>query len=176
MRFVPEEAELIGLPIAFVCSERKKGTVVKEKILASAGGERTYILVLDEGDEALASIAAFAEKNDISAASVTAIGAFQSATIAFFDFSTRKYNEIPVPEQSEVLSMIGDIAVDDDGKASLHLHVVLGLSDGSTRGGHFLKGHVHPTLEVVVRETPACLRRKKNHDLGIALIDLSAEN
>lgn len=148
---------------------------MEEKMLASVGGERSYILVLGDGDEALASITAFAERNGISAASVTAIGAFKAATIAFFEFSTKTYKEIPVPEQSEVLSMIGDIAVDENGDASPHLHVILGLCDGSTRGGHFLKGYVRPTLEVMVRETPANLRRKKNKDLGIALIDLSTE-
>ncbi|MGQ3296268.1 MAG: PPC domain-containing DNA-binding protein, partial [Shinella sp.] len=32
--------------------------------------------------------------------------------------------------------------------------------------------HVRPTLEVVVRETPAELKRSHRPDLGIALIDL----
>jgi uncharacterized protein len=53
------------------------------------------------------------------------------------------------------------------------MHAVLGLSDGTTRGGHFLKGIVRPTLEVTVVETPAHLRRHKRPELGIALIDLS---
>lgn len=70
-----------------------------------------------------------------------------------------------------MLSAIGDVAVGDDGKASLHVHVVLGLSDGSTPGGHLLKGTVHPTLEVVLTETPVRLRRRKRPELGIALID-----
>jgi uncharacterized protein len=65
-----------------------------------------------------------------------------------------------VSEQSEVLSAIGDIAIGDDNRASLHVHIVLGLSDGSTRGGHLLKGTVHPTLEVVLTATPAMLRRR----------------
>jgi uncharacterized protein len=68
-----------------------------------------------------------------------------------------------------VLSAIGDVAIADDGKASLHIHVVLGLSDGSTRGGHFLSGIVRPTLE-----SPVTLRRKKRPDLGIALVDPEA--
>ncbi|MCS3893318.1 putative DNA-binding protein with PD1-like motif [Bradyrhizobium japonicum USDA 38] len=72
-----------------------------------------------------------------------------------------------------MLSAIGDIAVGDDGKASLHVHVVLGLADGSTRGGHLLEGKVRPTLEVVITDTPAQLKRKKKPDLGIALIDLA---
>jgi predicted DNA-binding protein with PD1-like motif len=73
-----------------------------------------------------------------------------------------------------VLSAIGDVAVGDDGKSSLHIHVVLGLSDGTTRGGHLLEGKVRPTLEVVLTDTPAKLRRKKRADIGIALIDLEA--
>ena len=71
------------------------------------------------------------------------------------------------------LSLLGDIATGDDGKPSLHMHAVLGLSDGTTRGGHFLKGIVRPTLEVTIVETPARLRRRKRPELGIALIDLS---
>ena len=66
---------------------------------------------------------------------------------------------------------MGDIAKGDDGKASLHMHAVLGLKDGSVRGGHFLKGIVRPTLEVTIVETPAHLRRRKRAELGIALID-----
>ena len=145
---------------------------MKHKLLVEDAGERSFILVLDEGEEAFATIRDFAGKNGIAAASITAIGAFRAARIAFFEFDTKTYAPIPVEVQSEVLSMIGDIAVDDEGKASLHLHVVLGLSDGTTRGGHFLEGHVHPTLEVMLRETPARLRRRKRPELGIALIDL----
>ena len=63
---------------------------------------------------------------------------------------------------------------DADGAASVHLHAVLGLSDGSTRGGHFLDGVVHPTLEVMVTETPRHLCRRKRPELGIALLDLAA--
>lgn len=145
---------------------------MKHKLLASDAGERTFILILEEGDEAFACLTDFARKEGVTAASVTAIGAFRAATVAFFEFETKHYRKIPVEVQSEVLSMIGDVAVDDKGEASLHLHVVLGLSDGSTKGGHFLEGHVRPTLEVVVRETPARLRRRHRADLGIALIEI----
>src|SRR5205814_9350423 len=65
-----------------------------------------------------------------------------------------KYRRIPVDEQCEVLSLIGDVAEGQDGPI-VHAHVVLGLSDGTTRGGHLLEGLVFPTLEVVVTETPA---------------------
>jgi hypothetical protein len=67
---------------------------------------------------------------------------------------------IPVEEQCEVLSPIGDVAEDRD------VHVVLGLSDGTTRGGHLIEGRVFPTLEVVVTENPAELRKVMHPSSG----------
>lgn len=132
--------------------------------------DRVFVLVLDAGEEAFKAITDFANREQIDGASVTAIGAFSETEVGWFDLAVKKYRPIPVKEQSEVLSLMGDIAKGDDGKASLHLHAVLGLKDGSLRGGHFLSGMVQPTLEITITETVAHLRRKKRPDLGIALI------
>jgi uncharacterized protein len=143
------------------------------KIAGDAGAE-TRVVILESGEEAFAALTKFANDAGITAASLTAIGAFEKATIGWFDIEKKTYKKIEVAEQCEVLSAIGDIAVGDDGKASLHVHVVLGLSDGTTRGGHLIEGRVRPTLEVVLTDTPDKLRRKKRADIGIALIDLNA--
>ncbi len=134
--------------------------------------ERNFVLVLDDGEEAFASITRFCEENNITGASLTAIGAFRQASLGFFDFSRKSYIDIPVETQSEVLSAIGDVAIDDEGQASVHMHAVLGFSDGSTKGGHFISGIVHPTMEIIIRESAVALRRRKKPDLGIALIDV----
>lgn len=142
------------------------------KISGKAGPE-TRVVILDSGEEAFTTLTKFANDAAITAASLTAIGAFERATIGWFDLEKKSYKKIEIAEQCEVLSAIGDIAVGDDGKASLHVHVVLGLADGTTRGGHLLEGKVRPTLEVVIADTPAHLRRKKKPDLGIALIEIA---
>jgi predicted DNA-binding protein with PD1-like motif len=129
-------------------------------------------LILDQGEEAFKSIAEFADREKLSGASVSAIGAFSTAKLGWFDLAAKQYRPIEVNEQCEVLSLIGDIAQGDDGKASLHLHAVLGLKDGTVRGGHFMSGSVQPTLEVTIRESVVHLRRKKRSDLGIALISV----
>ncbi|HEX2822791.1 MAG TPA: PPC domain-containing DNA-binding protein [Streptosporangiaceae bacterium] len=131
----------------------------------------TYVVVCDPGDEAVAALSQFARAERLEAAQITAVGAFERATVGWFDRAIKQYRPIAVDEQCEVLSLIGDVAEGEDGP-SLHVHVVLGLSDGTTRGGHLLEGHVFPTLEVVVTETPAELRKVIHPDLGIALIDL----
>lgn len=145
---------------------------MKAKLVSKDDGVKTHVVVLESGEEAFAALTDYVNKSRITAASLSAIGAFENATVAFFEYDTKSYKDIPVAEQSEVLSMLGDVAVDDGGNASLHIHVVLGLADGSVRGGHFIKGTVRPTLEIILTEAPATLRRRKRADLGIALIDL----
>jgi predicted DNA-binding protein with PD1-like motif len=147
---------------------------MQSKLVAESAGQRTFVLVLDPGEEAFSTISDFAGKQQVGAASLTALGAFSTATVGWFDLAARTYRKIPVEQQCEVLSALGDIAIDDSGKPSLHVHVVLGLSDGSTRGGHLIDGLVQPTLEVTLVEPPVHLRRRKRPELGIALIDLAA--
>jgi uncharacterized protein len=110
-------------------------------------------VVCDPGDEAVAALTQFARAERLEAAHITAVGAFERATVGWFDRAARDYRRIPVDEQCEVLSLIGDVAEGQDGPI-LHVHVVLGLSDGTTRGGHLLEGRVFPTLEAIVTETP----------------------
>ena len=146
---------------------------MQSRLVSENAGEQIFVLVLDAGEEAFAAITDFAARCKLEGASLTALGAFECATVGWFDLAKKTYRPIEVASQCEALSLLGDIAVGDDGKPSLHLHAVLGLEDGTTRGGHFLKGIVRPTLEVTIVETPARLRRKKRPELGIALIDLS---
>jgi predicted DNA-binding protein with PD1-like motif len=68
-----------------------------------------------------------------------------------------------------VLSLIGDVAL-KDGQPKVHAHIVVGRSDGSTRGGHLIEGHVRPTLEVILTESPEHLRKEIDQESGLALI------
>ena len=136
------------------------------------GPPRTTVLVLAEGESATDELTRFAAGHDVGAAAFTAIGAFRNAVLGFFDLETRRYVEIPVAEQTEVLSMTGDLGRGEDGEVALHAHVVLGRRDGSTCGGHLLSATVRPTLEVMVTASPGDLRRHYRNNVGLALIDV----
>ena len=139
---------------------------MKSKHIAADAEAQIHVVILDLGEEAFAALTRFANESAIAAASLTAIGAFERATVGWFDIASKSYRKIEVDEQCEVLSAIGDVAVGDDGKPSLHVHIVLGLADGSTRGGHLLSGTVRPTLEVVLTEVPATLDERSGRTLG----------
>jgi hypothetical protein len=135
---------------------------------------RTWAVVLETGDEANACLLAFAREQQLSAAHLTAIGAFRRAVLGYFDWDDKDYKRNAVDEQVEVVALIGDVALKDD-EPKLHMHAVLGQADGRALGGHLLEGHVRPTLEVIVTEAPAHLRRRHDPQSGLALIHLDKE-
>lgn len=143
---------------------------MKSKLLNEAR-EKTWALVFDAGDTVMEGLTRFARENDLRGAHFTAIGAFQSATLYYFDWESKEYQEIPVEEQVEVLTLAGDIA-EKDGEPKVHAHVVLGTRDGSARGGHLKEARVRPTLEVILTEEPAHLVRRHDDETGLALISL----
>jgi len=137
---------------------------------------RVFAVVLDAGEEIAASLEEFARETGVDAASFTAIGAISTATLGFFDPELGDYRGIPVTEQAEVVSLVGDITrssdSDDSDTRTVHGHIVVARSDGSTIGGHLIRASVYPTLEIVVHESPAHLRRSYDPRTGLALIDL----
>ncbi|MEX3858220.1 PPC domain-containing DNA-binding protein [Paraburkholderia sp. BR10923] len=147
---------------------------MKSKLLETdAQGGRTYVVVFDTGEEAVGGLKAFAGDNGIEGARVSAIGALQCGVVAWLNWETKTYEPISVDEQCEVISILGDVAKGDDGRPSLHLHGLLGLKGGRTVGGHIQELHVRPTLDVMLVEAPAHLRRTSHSELGgIALIAL----
>ena len=140
------------------------------KLLAQNGGLRTFAVILETGEEAMQALKTFADKEGMSAAHLSAIGAFSHGTISYFEWDAKAYREIPVKEQVEVASLSGDIALAPDGRPAVHVHVVLGRRDGSALAGHLLKGYVRPTLEIIVTETPAHLHKRFDPASGLALI------
>jgi hypothetical protein len=130
-----------------------------------------FVLVFERGDEVIEQLTAWCNEQRIIAARLTGVGGFSTATVAWFDPQAHQFREIAVTEQVELLALNGDVA-EQDGKAAVHAHVVLGTCHGTTRGGHLIAGHVRPTVELVVDAAPAHLRRRYDPGTGLALIAL----
>ncbi|GIH17525.1 PPC domain-containing DNA-binding protein [Rugosimonospora africana] len=133
------------------------------------GRQRVLVVVCDKGEDPVTTVTAAVQERGIQAATVTAVGGLSAGELGYFDRMSRQYLPIPVTEQVEVLSLVGDVA-GQDGKPRLHLHAVLGRRDGSTLGGHLLRGEVWPTLEVMVTEVAPELARRYDPETGLSLI------
>jgi predicted DNA-binding protein with PD1-like motif len=143
---------------------------MKSKVLHEAAGQRTIALIFETGDEVMSTLTSFAAKNALSGTHFTAIGAFQSATLGYYDWNKKDYKRIPVAEQVEVVSLVGDIAAGENDKSKVHAHVVLGRTDGTALAGHLIEATVRPTLELILTESPHHLHRVHDPTTGLALI------
>lgn len=137
--------------------------------LAKDANGRTAVLVFDHGDDVMPVLTQWCVEQGVTAAHFTAIGAFERVVVAWFDWQSKEYRQIRIDEQVEVLSLAGDVAI-NDGEPAIHAHIVVGRHDASTRGGHFVGGTVRPTLELVMQESPAHLRKRHDPESGLALI------
>jgi predicted DNA-binding protein with PD1-like motif len=143
---------------------------MKSKLIHD-GEEKTFALVFETGEEVTAGLLRFAREHQLAGAHLTAIGAFERVILGFFEVANRNYKKIPIEEQVELVSLVGNIALDGEGAPKLHAHAVVGKPDGTAHGGHLLEAHVRPTLEVIVTESSRHLRRKMRPELGVALLD-----
>jgi predicted DNA-binding protein with PD1-like motif len=130
---------------------------------------KIYALILDSGDDVTSSLQSLAKDKQLSAAQFTAIGAFSGVTLGFFSFQTKDYKKIEINEQVEVLVLTGDISLYKN-EPKLHAHVVIGKEDGTAHGGHLIKAKTHPTLEIIITESPSYLKREMDEETGLALI------
>lgn len=146
---------------------------MQAKLLHEAHGQRTYAVILASGDEVMTSLKDFVSREKITAAQISAIGALSDVVIQYFDWEKKDYMKISVREQVEVASLLGDVA-EMDGKPALHLHVVVGKRDGQAMAGHLGEAHARPTLEIIITENPAHLRKRYDPASKLALIRMDA--
>ncbi len=147
-----------------------KAPGMEAKLVKDTPEEKIYAVIFHKGDEALSGLTDFAIEHKVQDAHFTAIGAVSSATLAWLDVQKKIYHRIDVAQQTEVLSLIGDVAT-FNGKPVVHMHAILGRQDGSTIGGHVFELNVNPTLEVFVTVNTMPLKKRPDDASGMKLID-----
>ena len=160
--------------------ENQKGFIKPEEIKANKQapgmhakelGEHTWAVIFSSGDEIFSGLTNWAAEHQVRSAHLTAVGALKSAVLGYYDLEHRAYRKIAVDELVELLSLIGDFAI-DNGKPVLHAHVIVGRQDGSMRGGHLIEAYASPTTEVFVTTSPIELQRTFDPVSGLDLITI----
>ena len=147
-----------------------KAPNMQVKLVKDTPEEKVYVIVFLKGDEVLSGLTDFAAKYNVGDAHFTGIGAVSSATTAWIDLDKKLYRPTVTNQQVEVLSLIGEIAA-FNGKPVVHMHAILGRSDGTTVGGHVWELNVNPTVEVFLTANATPLAKRPDPDSGLKLID-----
>jgi uncharacterized protein len=160
-------------PSDFQPESGKAPSVQARAFAQTSDGSRPWALVFGKGDEVMSGLADWAKRENIKAGHLTAIGALSSVLFGWFDKDLRAYRDIPVDEQVECISLIGDVGF-AEGKPALHVHGSVGRSDGTLVGGHVLRAVAWPTLEVFVTVFERPLAKRKDQETDLELFDLSS--
>ncbi|RLI30788.1 hypothetical protein DRO48_02490 [Candidatus Bathyarchaeota archaeon] len=135
--------------------------------------KRVLFYRLKTGEDLLEAIKRRADESGIESGVFMAIGALKKAKLAYYDIKERKYVEIPVDEEVELLSCLGNISK-KDGETVIHAHVVVGDRTGKTTGGHLMQGSpVAATVELAIFDCPELkLKRSLDEATGLYLLNL----
>lgn len=136
----------------------------------ASGPPRRFQLVYGYGDDLIAGLYDYANKEKPVSASFSAIGALQKTALAFFHRREKVYLTIPVRDQSELVSLTGNITKKGEVYV-VHAHAVVSLADGKTLGGHLLYTEVWPTVELIVHEYDVPLERELDCGSDLWLIN-----
>jgi len=136
--------------------------------MISHSHDGTHFLVLKKGEEFVASLTAFLTEKNITAGSISGLGAIKDVDIAYYDLTTKTYLRKVFPDIYELLSATGNAAL-LDGKHFPHVHVVIGDRDYRTFGGHLFSATVAATVELSILAMPFVVERKHDEDTGLKL-------
>lgn len=155
-------------------TERGRAPGLQSHLISeNPGGEKTYAVVFAKGDEVLSGLTEFAARADLISGCFTAIGALQSARFGWFDRARKAYRHIPIKEQVELVSLIGNVAL-VNGAPQIHAHGGVAFPNGEMRGGHLLEAVAWPTVELFFTTWPTPLIKEHDQETDLSLFNLKA--
>ncbi len=123
--------------------------------------ERELVVRLEDGEnvhERLSSLGLAA------GAVIGGIGMLRDVTLSYW--TGKEYRQFHVEGPAELLSLQGNFSL-KEGEPFVHLHAVLGLEDGSVRGGHLMDATVNETNEIVIRKLEGVVMERRQEPSGL---------
>ena len=130
---------------------------------------RAFVGRLETGSDLVVEIERFCAEQGVMAAQVTVIGAVRRARYAYYEQDDHRYRELESDTHHEITGFVGNVSLRDD-RPFLHAHATFADADGSTVGGHLLRGIEVFAAEVMIRELGGVnLMRQPDDATGLAL-------
>ncbi len=125
---------------------------------------------IDRGEEICEQLKVICEKEGVTLASVSAIGAVGDFTVGVFNPHTKEYKANTFTGDYEIVSLLGNVT-ELDGKFYSHLHMSAGDEEGKVFGGHLNRAVVSATCEMVIDVIDGRVDRKFSDEIGLNLLE-----
>lgn len=130
--------------------------------------ENTIIARLDKGEEILEQVKKIALRENISLASVQALGAVDQFTVGVFKTEEKEYLANEFQGSFEIVSLTGTINT-MQGEFYCHLHMSAGNEKGEVFGGHLNRAVISATCEMVITVIDGKVDRYHDEEIGLNL-------
>lgn len=128
--------------------------------------EDTILVRLDKGDAIAKSLLEVAEKEGVTLASVSGIGATDDFEVGVFDLARSDYERYRFSGNHEIVALVGNLTT-KDGAPYLHLHITCAGEGGKIVGGHLFEGIISLTAEIFLHKGAGRADRLRDETLGI---------
>lgn len=128
----------------------------------------TIVARMDKGEEILEQVKAIAQKEQITLASVQALGAVDRFTVGVFKTEEKEYLANEFTGSFEIVSLTGTINTMND-EFYCHLHMSAGNEKGEVFGGHLNRAVISATCEMVINVIDGKVDRYHDEEIGLNL-------
>lgn len=131
-----------------------------------------YFLRLNRGEHLRECLEQFAQESKLEGAWLNGLGGATKVELGFYNLDTQAYQWRIIEETLEIVSLQGNLALDEQGAPFFHLHGVVANSQYQTFGGHVKDLVVGATCELFVHRAYKPLRRSHDDATGLPLLAL----
>lgn len=126
---------------------------------------------LEVGEEVIASLSDIAEREGVTFAEVSGIGAADEFDVSVYDVKAKVYFDNTFREPLEITSLLGTVS-EKDGEPYIHIHATAGRADGAVIGGHLKRAVISATCELVLHTVYGRVPRFYDERTGLNLMEL----
>lgn len=131
--------------------------------------ETEYFGRYEENEDLVEALLKFCNENKIETGIFSIIGAVKSSSFSFYDQKQKKYLQMDLDEEAEILNCTGNISL-KDGKSFIHVHITLGDREGRAYGGHLVAAKVF-AAEIYLKKFDKTVHRKPDKSTGLNLLE-----
>ena len=133
--------------------------------------DENYFIRIDRGEEIVQKVKEFCSEYKVESGLISGLGSVTDAELGLFNLENKEYLKKEFNGIFEIASMNGNIS-SMNGQPYLHIHAVLSDSQCNTYGGHFAKGVVGATCEILVTPFNGDVGRFFSDEIGLNLLDI----
>lgn len=126
---------------------------------------------LEVGEEVITSLREIAEREGVTFAEVSGIGAADEFDVSVYDVKAKVYFDNEFREPMEITSLLGTVS-EKDGEPYVHIHATAGRADGTVIGGHLKRAVISATCELVLHTVYGRVPRFYDERTGLNLMEL----